>query len=570
MNINMYKYFRYISLHVTMAKEVVCIAWNFVKNQACRHFDHVNLVSIMDCNGNTVLRLDRGRTQGNTFKNRIGGAIRGKVIVGYNLLKFLRLINLDHPIAAIRCLAYFGPFVKKFWSQKSRPSLGDIALEFLRVDLTKSRSITGTVETARIVLDLWNFMQIYECADHGEKVHVARFLIHANADSWRKLLGSQGNRVNRIRKAASSPTGFQVTRLTMEYYERVVGVSFSNVDDVCQVIGEMLKEFSGGSKNSQSTLRLLLHSNMVQYVVSRLNVFHSLYQTSVSVFPLPAPGSAEQVVLLKGPRQGMMKTLEMMTKMVIQLEKDFPNQFYTLNTDFYDPAKADSKTSPGYGGFGKKIFPPPVPTKLLPSLTPNETFRCVKAKLSTETEDTSLSKVDHTQSLQDKVATDHCNDYTKLYEWSEERSSQEAKNLTLIRPPGIHNSSQHYSPDAKTCDQDRVKCAKPGGDQDGKPCVNTTTSSQNLTRGAKAESNSNHTLDTRTGMLSVQTNLNMTVSRVMMELLEQHMDMLTMPGVSIHVGEVDKDMEVVMSISGTEDQVRQAYSRVQAVVGRSQ
>jgi len=559
-----------------MAEEVVCLAWNFVKNQTCRHFDHVNLVSIIDCNGNIVLSLDRGITHAKTFKNRIKGAIRGKVIVGYNLVKFLRLINLDHPIASSRCLAYFGPYVKKFWSQKSRPSLGDIALEFLRVDLRKNRNITGTVENARLVLDLWNFMQIYECADQGETVHVARFLIHANADTWRKLLGSEGNRVNRIRKAASNPTGFQVTRLTMDYYERVLGVSFSGVDDVCQVIGEMLKELSGGSKNSQSTLRLLLHSNMAQYVESRLNVFHSLYQTSVKVFPLPAPGSAERVVLLKGPRQGMMKILDMITKMVIQLDKDFPTQFYTLNTDYYDPAKADSKTAPDYGGFGKKICTPPVPTKhthsytkLLPSLIPSATFSCLKAKLSTKADKTPLSKADHTKLLQDNVAPDHCNDYTKLFEGSEEKSSHDTRNRTLIRPPGITNSSQHYSPDVNTCGQSYVKCAMPGGGQGGKPCVNSNTRSQDLTRGAN-ESNSNHTLDTRTGILSVQNNLNITVSRVMMELLEQHMDMLTKSGASIHVGEVDKDMEVVMFISGTEDQVRQAYSRVQAVVGRSQ
>merc|ERR1719186_2271907 len=203
----------------------------------------------------------------------------------------------------------------------------------------------------------------------------------------------------------------------MDYYERVLGVSFSGVDDVCQVIGEMLKELSGGIKNSQSTLRLLLHSNMVQYVESRLNVFHSLYQTSVKVFPLPAPGSAERVVLLKGPRQGMMKTLDMITKMVIQLDKDFPTQFYTLNTDYYDPAKSDSKTAPDYGGFGKKICTPrlPVPTKpthsytkLIPSLTPSATFLCVKAKLSTKADNAPLSKVDHTQLLQNIVAPDHC------------------------------------------------------------------------------------------------------------------------------------------------------------------
>lgn len=49
--------------------------------------------------------------------------------------------------------------MKKFWSIKSRPSLCEIALEMLRVTMGMKQ---GTIKCARIVMDLWNLMQVLE------------------------------------------------------------------------------------------------------------------------------------------------------------------------------------------------------------------------------------------------------------------------------------------------------------------------------------------------------------------------------------------------------------------------
>ena len=72
-----------------------------------------------------------------------------------------------------------------------------------------------------------------------------------------------------------------------------------------------------------------------------------------------------------------------------------------------------------------------------------------------------------------------------------------------VLPSSDHSfKSHHYSLSAKRCGQNYVNFAKPRGGQDDKPCANT--SSQILQSSA-----------------------------------------------SIHVGEVDKDMDVVMSVFGT-------------------
>jgi len=671
-------------------EEVACLAWNHVRDEKCRHFDHVCLVSMVDGNGNTILNLDRRFCDYKAFRTKIKDAINGKVFVGYNLGKFLRLMNLDHPLNLSRNLVYFAPFVKKFWSQKSRPSLEEIAQEILRVTM-RGKMSPGSVKSAEIVLDLWNLMQMYESARRSEKVLSARFLIHATKD----VVGLLFRRVNFIRKAGLNPTGIQVARLTENHFERIVGINFSSIGDLGKVVDQMIRELG----NDSPDLRLLVHKNMIGPVESRRSVLSSLYQTSITVFPAPAPGSAEHVVLLQGTRAGMVKTLEMIMKMSTQLENESPKLFYTFHKDFYDAANADSATAEDYGGFGKRIPQPTLPpvhskptvshpkrmtkapmkdqSKKLPqSLTPSLSFECVKAKLSRKPE---LSPIDNSPGEQD-LASFTATDYNNVVNIAQEHidhslylatppdhslalatppdhslslatppdhslslATPPVKNLFLATPPDMNSSlatpsnhnpslatppdhnlstftppdhnlslatppdqnpylatppvnnqsqstpSDHnlsistptdheISPALDHCGQNFAKClAKGKGDLTllASPAVmksaHVTTSSQVSPKKVLQHSIANVLAHGDTEGPAPErgdvTSVMMTVLRDLVEMLSRRMVTLnTSFGALLEIGETNKDLEVVVRISGTRAQVRQTYWHVQQLV----
>eukprot|EP00092_Neocalanus_flemingeri_P040139 GFUD01043722.1.p1 GENE.GFUD01043722.1~~GFUD01043722.1.p1 ORF type:complete len:706 (+),score=114.13 GFUD01043722.1:55-2118(+) len=665
--------------------QIVCLNWNFMRNETCRHFDQIDNVSIVDCNGNSVLEL-KSNYNTKSFKSRIQMVIRGKVLVGYNLGRFLRLVNLDHPLELSKDLIYFGPFVKRFWNRKSRPSLDDLVLDLLRVDMKKNKIFPGKVEAARKILDLWHLMQRHEDSPESDKVHIARFLLPADADGTRELFdcSGPGRLMNKIRKAGGQPTGFHVSRLTKDYYERVVEITFSSVDDLCQVINEMLTKCYSGN-----TLRILLHTKMVQYVESRFKVFQTLYKTTATMFPLQTPRSSERVLLLQGTTPGILKTLVMMTKMAIQLEKDPATHFYSFHSDFYDPANADSKIAQEYGGFGKmNIIPAPkiivlqphnidvipisvIPARTInvipapgkisviparktnvipvfspkvlpsrrimkcpPTLTPSVSYVCVKAKLSIEVVNAPTALLVNTSTplpvtslTGNKCLPGPISKPTAVVEWSKSNDSTclDSRSSALLRsgPLGVKTTSnncehqdqgvqrgglsygifgrkggqeyqqrnmarpgQYTDLHVKRRGQDYDPYIKNDGQDDGHLCVTRDgrdyeqcaerAGGQNnggwqpgVVSAKKASSKEQTPVKSSETYVGGQTSVNMTVSRGVVGLLEEHMDTLTMPGASISVGDVDRDNEVVMSISGTESQIREAYSRVQVVIERN-
>eukprot|EP00092_Neocalanus_flemingeri_P020950 GFUD01022698.1.p1 GENE.GFUD01022698.1~~GFUD01022698.1.p1 ORF type:complete len:664 (-),score=98.16 GFUD01022698.1:193-2184(-) len=640
---------------VSSQVQIICLNWNFMRNETCRHFDQIDNVSIVDSNGNSVLEL-KSNYNTKSFKSRIQMVIRGKVLVGYNLGRFLRLVNLDHPLEFSKDLIYFGPFVTKFWNRKSRPSLDDLVLDLLRVDMKKNKIFAGKVEAARKILDLWHLMQRHEDSPESSKVHIARFLLPADADGTRELFdcSGPGRMMNKIRKAGGQPTGFHVSRLTEDYYERVVEITFSSVDDLCQVVNEMLTKCYTGN-----TLRVLLHTKMVQYVESRFKVFQTLYKTTATMFPLQAPRSSERVLLLEGTTRGMLKTLVMMTKMAIQLEKDPATHFYSFHLDFYDPANADSKIAQEYGGFGKmNIIPAPrisvipvrkinvipapgkisvIPARRIikcpPTLTPSVSYVCVKAKLSTEVvimnaptallENTSTPRP-VTSLIGNKCRPGQFSKPTAVVEWSNDSTCLDSRSSALLisRPLGVKTTSnncehqdqgvqrgglsdglfdrkggeeyqqrnmarpgqytdlhvkrgQDYDPYIKNDGQDDDHLCVTRDGRDYEQCAERAGGQNNggwqpgVASAKKASSKEQTTVKSSETNFYGRTSVNMTVSRGVVGLLEEHMDTLTMSGASISVGNVDRDNEVVMSISGTESQIREAYSRVQVVIERN-
>ena len=547
-------YIRKMSYDVALLEQgdIACIAWSVVRNVHCRHFDHICLVSIVDGNGNSVHNmLDRRVDDFKGFKRKVGLAIRGKVLVGFNLSKFLRLLGLDHPLRKTRDFVYFGPFMKKFWTIKSRPSLGEIALEMLRVTMGMKQ---GTIKCAMIVLDLWNLIQAYDNSKESGKVHVARVLIHASRD----VLGLFFSKVNYIRKSGRYPTGIGVTRLTEDYYERIVSINFFDVDDLGKVFDQMIKELG----EDQPTLRILLHNTMIKHVLGRSSVFLSLYKISISVFPMQAPGSAEHVVLLTGCRQGLVKTMEMIMKMLLQLEKDSSNQFYTNYEDFYDAANADSALVDKYGGFGKRILPPTprqgkkytvqVPrktvsyqtsnglTKLYKNLTPSQSFECVKAKLDPQ--------LPASGSTQCSLALSSSLPGRPIF--PVEPSPVVVDVITLALNKDVielesSNSIKHIV--RQTVDQ-------------GEDVEDMQLSPQEACQGS-TKYDCEEAKD-----VELPSSVEITLSKIMAELLAQHMDSISRLGAAVKVGKVNKELEVVVSISGSKDQVGQTYRRIQGVV----
>jgi len=548
--------------------EIACVAWTIEPNSNCRHFDRIKTVSIVDGNGDSVLsNLDTKCCQFNTVKNKIKLAIRGKLLVGYNLSRLLRLLRLDHPLKLTKDFVFSPYLVARLLPRKSRPSLSEIA-SGMGWQVNISNKPREKLKSARLIHDVWNVLRVYEneSCKKGETFHVARFLIQATEESLELL----NRNINIVRLAGKHATGFHATRLTLNHYERVVSIHFLHLDDATHVFGKMIKKVG----DVFHPLRLLLHKDMVKYVQSRANVFLALFKTEVSQFSVPAPGSAEHVLLIKGERQGVVKTLEMILRMLMQLQKDKPNQIYSHHKDFYDPANASSAAlAEQYGGFGKKILqPPPEPPHVIKKVTPKKVirssvlknqnkvygngsliqsteFECVKARMCAVDDRNSNQELALTpryfpifpaetspQCNEPKVITSH------LYQVDRASMSQPRSELTEDYP---NHQQQHRSREESAC---------------GSNTCHQVESSTVLVDESDpvGESSDDNEVD------KPIVELNMTMSKAIADLVRCQ-DYLPVNGVDVKIAELVSSTEVMLSLKGTRKQLRDAYTNIQSL-----
>lgn len=549
--------------------EITCVAWKIDHNSNCRHFDRIKIISIVDGNGDSVLcNLDTKCCQFNTVRNKIKLAIRGKLLVGYNLGRMLRLLRLDHPLKLTKDFVFCPYLVARFLPRKSRPSLREIATE-LGLQVDKSNKPRENLKSARLVHDVWNLLRVYEngSSKKGETFHIARFLIHATEESVDLL----DRKTNVVRMAGKHASGFHATRLTLNHYERVVSIYFLHLEDVAQVFGKMIREVG----DVFHPLRLLVHKDMVKYVLSRANVFLTLFKTEVSQFSAPAPGSAEHVLLIEGERQGVVKTLEMIMRMLMQLRKDKPNQFYSLHKDFYDPANASSAAlAEKYGGFGKKILqqPPAPPHVVVKKVTPKKVirssvlknlnkvhgngslirspeFECVKARMCAVDDRNSNQQLNDDltprcfplfpaetspQCSEPQVITSH------LYQVDRATMSQPRSKITEDYPNHRQYSQEESACGSNTCHQ-----------------IEPFTVLDDVS-GPVDESSD----DTEVDKPIVE--LNMTMSKAIADLVKSQ-DNLPDKGVEVKIAELVSSTEVMLSLKGTRGQLRDAYTKIQSL-----
>jgi len=384
----------------------------------------------------------------------------------------------------------------------------------------------------------------------------------------------------------------------------VVEISFSCVEQLCKVMGQMLNEIT-----CKSTMRLLLHARMVEFVESRLGVIHTLYKTQVTVFPLVAPASTERVVMLKGEKGGMLKTLEMITKMTMQLEKDSLHQFYNFHRDYYDPAMADNATAQQYGGWGRKMVqqvprrspshhPPGLPASLKPSIE----YRCVRAKLVSHTDVDQFSRVNMTNEVSCKYGILDEENNLEVANLAPDQATDQscpgtissqvnvANKYTVVRSLDVgsldvRSSGESFQDDTfqdlRLSDHklivtpyDDVELVKDVemGDEISKIPVLSASKWVGRVNNAKLSEPTNKMLKPQVKRVDYhEENLNsvsITVSKKVVDLVEQDVEIFSISGSTLMIGQVDRDMEVTISISGTESAVRKTYNLVQGIVER--
>jgi len=543
--------------------DVVCVSWDVVKNMNCRHFDQISTVSIVDGNGDTVLgMLERKYCRFIVIMQKVKLAIRGKLLIGYNLRKFLRLMKLDHPVRMTKDVLQCGHFVERFFSRKSLPSLGELLSEVLNVEVFWKAGYGGNVKIARIVLDLWNLMQGQGNSDERGRLHVARFLIRGT----KEVLELLNRKIKLIRMAGRNPVGISTCRLNEDFYERILSIHFTHVDDFAKVLDRMMRDLGGEFR----AMRLLLHRDMSKHVQGRACVYLSLYRSRVSVFPLSAPGSAEHVVLLEGERQGIVKTLEMIMQMQMQLEEDTKQQFYAFHRDFYDAANAYPVTPEKYGGFGKRstpqTSPSSSPTKIvkgvqkplkLPSktqhnqlsrgLTPSSDLVCVKAKLCTDDLEKQL----------DTLLVSPPPSIARGVEPPLPRGGGGGGALCPVDTSRARYLSQSEIEDESKVAQNLNEISNPCYDISGQSGQFLEEVVQlGVAHDAPASS------ETDEPMVSVE----MTVSKAVAELVICRKDSLASLGASVEIGEANMNTEVVISISGSKEKARRVYIEIQSFV----
>jgi len=552
--------------------EIACVSWMIDKNVNCRHFDHIKIVSIVDGNGNSVLcNLDTKYCDFNTFRNKIKLAIRGKLLVGYNLSRLLRLLRLDHPLKLTKDFVFCPYLVARFLSRKSRPSLREIA-SGLGLHVNISIKPRENLKSARQVHDIWNLLRVYEneSSKKGETFHVARLLIHATEESLELL----NRKINVVRMAGKHPTGFHVTRLTLNHYERVVSIHFLHLDDVTQVIRKMIQEVG----DVFHPLRLLVHKDMVKDIQSRANVFLALFKTEVSQFSIPAPGSAEHVLLIKGEKHWVIKTLEMIMRMLMQLQKDSPHQFYSLHRDFYDPANASSATlADNYGGFGKKIMQPPphvvknvTPKKIIGSsvlkkqnkgygsMIPSSKFESVKARMCAADDGNNNQQFNDEYFKQFELAsTPRC-----FPIFPAETSPQ-------CNEPQV-TTSHHCQVNRATMSQSRSELTEDASNHQVQSLEEPTCGSNPFHQTEPFSTVQESVSDPVDGERLVDTEvdkpiveLNMTMCKAIADTVRCQ-DTICDNGVEVKIAELVSSTEVMLSLKGTKEQVRDAYSKIQS------
>jgi len=311
---------------------------------------------------------------------------------------------------------------------------------------------------------------------------------------------------------------------------------------------------------------------MVKYVQSRANVFLALFKTEVSQFSIPAPGSAEHVLLIEGERQGAIKTLEMIMRMLMQLQKDSPHQFYSLHRDFYDPANASSAAlADKYGGFGKKILQPPphvvkkvTPKKMIGSsvlkkqnkgygsMIQSSKFESVKARMCAADDGNNNQQFNEEYFKELEVTPNprcfpifpaetspHCNEpkviTAHLCQVSRATMSQSRSELT----EDVSNH-QVQSLEEPACGPNSFHQAEP-----------FSTVEENVSDHVVGE-----------GLVDTE-ELNMTMCKAIADTVRCQ-DNICDYGVEVKIAGLVSSTEVILSLKGTREQVRDAYSKIQS------
>lgn len=259
-------------------------------------------------------------------------------------------------------------------------------------------------------------------------------------------------------------------------------------------------------------------------------------------------------------------------RMLMQLQKDKPNQIYSLHKDFYDPANASSAAlAEQYGGFGKKILqPPPAPPhviKVTPkkvirssvlknqnkvygngSLIKSTEFECVKARMCAVDDRNSNRELELTpryfpifpaetspQCNEPKVITSH------LYQVDRASMSQPRSELSEDYP----NHQQHSSIEESAC---------------GSNTCHQVESSTVLEDESDpvGESSDDNEVD------KPIVELNMTMSKAIADLVRCQ-DNLPDNGVEVKIAELVSSTEVMLSLKGTREQLRDAYTKIQSL-----
>jgi len=317
---------------------------------------------------------------------------------------------------------------------------------------------------------------------------------------------------------------------------------------------------------------------MVKYVQSRANVFLALFKTEVSQFSIPAPGSAEHVLLIEGERQGAIKTLEMIMRMLMQLQKDSPHQFYSLHRDFYDPANASSAAlADKYGGFGKKILQPP--PHVVKKVTPKKMIGSSVLKKQNKGYGSMIQSSKFESVKARMCAADDGNNNQQFNE-------EYFKELELTPTPWCFpifpaetspqcnkpkvTTSHLYQVSRATMSEPRSELAEDASNHQVQSLEEPACGSNPFHQTEPFSTVQENLFDSVVGERSVDTEvdkpiveLNMTMCKAIADTVRCQ-DNICDYGVEVKIAGLVSSTEVILSLKGTREQVRDAYSKIQS------